>query len=235
MRPSYRYRGYEGNFADGNFYANHPFSQEASLGYQLGAGLKNHVFRPGMRTSDKVWSQHPILSAGMTGAAGAGLGYSVGSLLDWWRGSSGGGNLGTTLGLTGLLGGSALGGLFSLNRRREYPDQTLVKTQSVKTASSDLAYIKSQLRSDRSTPAYEKRRLMDSLSQLSGMELGRLRRLLSTTAGSAAGALISRFLFGAGWPVTAAAAVAGGLAGRYLGTTRTYDGKKPMPTSSYFG
>lgn len=136
------------------------------------------------------------LVGGLAGAAGLGaLGYGAGKILDWTSDDEEGGR-----GRIGAAIGSALG--LGLGAYAGY-----------KRAGSTLDDIQTMLSQDFTISSGERATLMKAVTQLDTNSINSLSLMVRTVGASAVGALVAKFLFGAGKGGMLLGGLLGGMAG----------------------
>lgn len=193
--------------------------------YMAGAGIANRMGDPNNRWR-RTMRRGPL--AGGTAVALSAGALSLGTL--WLLN-----RLGVipssmvkpvTLGAAAL--GAAIGG-FSGSRHRNEKQASMAPRDD----------ILAMLRQDTRTSFGEKARLQRGVMSLSQQELSRLRTMIGTAGGASVGAIIARFLLGAGRGGMLVGALVGGSVGRAIFRSNEFNknvaGQRTRPGKNVFG
>lgn len=183
----------------------------------LGRSLRDILSSPGAQSIQRGFAQlfnHGVVPGAVAGGTGLGL---LGGAAGLGLNALGGSGWGRRLGWGGLLLGALLGGLAG-HYRSQNPGTP--KAASFKRSfgfnddtSDPLPTIRERLLADPTISPDTQGTLLELVAQLSMNQLQRLRSMLGAVVGAGAGALVARFLMGAGLLGTLAGAIGGGWLG----------------------
>ena len=181
----------------------------------------------------RVFNTGPVAGS----LAGAGTGWLLGKILEWINP----GDKDIKWSTIGLLGGGLGGGLAGYFKNKLWEEQQKKKKQQAlgllkqSMFKDPRNFILERLQGANDISPYEKAQLASQVRQMNIMEAERLKEKVRAAAGFGVGAIIARFIFGAGWVGTTVGGLAGALFSKLAPTgNRPPTGIYAPPASRYF-
>ena len=187
-------------------YNTSPLDENTSMGASVGRGVREFADRPNMLGS--ILNNGPLSGGLLGGAIGAGIGGLAGIPT---RRSK---RLAVIAGLLGAGLGAGLGAYSGMVRQPGYYKSAAWRGGDPFGDPTD--QILTALQSDTGLGTYQKMQMMAQVAQLPQYQAAQLAQMLGSVAGAGVGALIARFLLGAGTLGTAVGAGMGYMAGNAL-------------------
>lgn len=215
---------------------NGPFDERGSMFYHLGQGIRDYAQQPHAVT-DAIGN---VLNAGPLpgGLLGAAIGAGVGGLAGIPSRRS------KRMATIAALIGGGLGTYAGLARQPEhYAASSVPQVDATKAASSRMpnpfddpkGQIVDALKDDPSLGVYQKMEMMAQVAQLPDSQAIHLAAAIPMVAGAGIGALVARFLFGAGALGMSLGAGLGAMAGNAFCGSRQRDAMgNQMDPTRYF-
>lgn len=178
-----------------------------SYSYQAGHGIRKFLDDPKPTFVGKLLNHGPL-----TGAATGGIGgFLGGKLLNLIFNNE---QRHIPFDILGLIGGGAYGairGRIQESLREKNATANIVKSAMFRDPRN---FILERLQGANDISPYEKAQLASRVRQMNIMEAERLKEQVRAAAGFGVGAIIARFVFGAGWLGTTVGGLAGSLFGK---------------------
>lgn len=186
-----------------------------SMAYKGGQTIRRIADDPEPTLIGRLFNTGPVAGS----LAGAGTGWLLGKILEWINP----GKSDIKWSTIGLLGGGLGGGLTGYYKNKIWEDQQRKKREAVGLLKQSMFrdprnFILERLQGANDISPYEKAQLAARVRQMNIMEAERLKEKVRAAAGFGVGAIISRFVFGAGWVGTTVGGLAGALASKLLPT-----------------